>query len=125
MNRKDTKHFSGGFIPAELKTSKPRGCTVSVDWKNTSDREESLSDPRWDKRSPTKEKQMKNTKSSPQHTSSALVADARELITRSKPSNFQKIIFGASSTSKSTVVERKSSKTDKPQTETAGSTTAT
>ena len=54
MSRKDTKNFAGGFIPAELKTSKPRGRTVSVDWKNTSDREETLSDPRWHKRPPTK-----------------------------------------------------------------------
>ena len=49
MSREDTKNFAGGFIPAELKTKKPRGRTVSVDWKNTSDREESLSDPRWHK----------------------------------------------------------------------------
>ena len=68
---------------------------------------------------------MKNTKSSTQYNSTALVADARELITRSKQSNFAKIIFGVSSISKSTVVERKSQKTDKPQTETARSTTAT
>ena len=122
MSRKDTKNFSGGFFPAEMK-KKPRGRTVSVDWKNTSDREESLSDPRWHNRPPTKAKQLKNTKSSPENTSTTLVADARELITRSKQSSFPKIISGDSSTSKSTVVERKSSKTDKPQTEPAPQTT--
>ena len=68
---------------------------------------------------------MKNTKSSPQYTSTALVPDAREMITRPKQSNFPKITFGDSSLSKSTVVERENSKTDKPQTETARSITAT
>ena len=115
MSRKDTKSFAGGFIPAELKTSKRRGRTVSVDWKNTSDREESLSDPRWHERPPTNGKQktnepMKKTKSSPQYTSTELVTDARNLITRPKHSNFPKIIFGDSTTSNSTVVERKTHK---------------
>ena len=33
MSRKETKNFSGGFIPAELKTNKPRGRTdFSLDW---------------------------------------------------------------------------------------------
>ena len=119
MSRKDTKNFSGGFFPAELKTTKPRGRTVSVDWRNTSDREESLSDPRWHKRPPTKEKQMKKTKSSPQYNSTAQVSDARKLITRPKHSISPKIIFGDSSTSKPTVVERNISQTAKPQTDTA------
>ena len=48
MSREEAKDFSGGFIPAESKTNKPRGRTeVSLDWQNASDREESLSDPRW------------------------------------------------------------------------------
>ena len=46
MSRKDTKNFSGGFIPAELKTTKPRGRIVLVDWRNTSDREESDHEPK-------------------------------------------------------------------------------
>ena len=125
MSRTDTKNISGGFIPAELKTTKPRGLTVSVDWRNTSDREESLSDQRWHKRPPTKDKQMKKIKSSPQSTSTAQVADARELIPRPKQSNFPKIIFGDSSTSKPTVVERNSSQTAKSQTDTARSNIAT
>ena len=44
MRKKRTKNFAGGFIPAEIKTTKPRGRTVSVDWKNTSEREESFSE---------------------------------------------------------------------------------
>ena len=125
MSRKDTKNFSGGFIPAELETMKPCGRTVSVDWRNTSDREESLSDPRWRKRPPTKDKQMKKIKSSPQSISTAQLTDARELIPRPKHSTFPKILFGDSSTPKPTVVERDSSETAKPQTDTARSNTAT
>ena len=54
---------------------------------------------------------MKKTKSSPQYTSIAQVTDARELITRPKHSNFPKLIFGDSSTSKPTLVEKNSSQT--------------
>ena len=144
MSRKETKDFSGGFIPAELKTNKPRGRTeISLDWQNTSDREESLSDPRWYKRPPIKGKQMNNTKSLTPSTSTASVADTRELIPRSKQSNFPKIIFGGSPTSKTTVVERRvreqinrkrkqpgrlhphKQRTTQAETETAKSTTAT
>ena len=49
MSRKDTRNFTGGFISKELKTNEPRGRAVSVDWTNTSDREENLSDPKWHK----------------------------------------------------------------------------
>ena len=125
MSRKDTKNLAGGFSPAELKTTKPRGRTVSVDWKNTSDREESFSDPRWHKRPPTKDKQMKKTESSPQSNSTAQVTDARDLITGSKHTKFSKIIFGNSPTSKSTVTERCISQTIKPQSDTARSKIAT
>ena len=126
MSRKETKKCSGGFFPTELKTNKPRGRTdISLDWQNASDREESLSDPRWHKRPPTKGKQTKNTKSPTPSTSTASVADARELITKSKQLTFPKIIFGGISTSKTTVVDRKSPKTDKPKTEAARSTTST
>ena len=72
-----------------------------------------------------KGKQRKNTKSPTPSTSTASVTDARQLITKSKQSNFPKIIFGGSSTSKTTVVDRQSPKTDKPETETARATTAT
>ena len=93
ISRKDTKNFAGGFIPTVLKSTKPRGRTVSVDWKNTSDREESLSDPWWHKLPPTKDKQTKKTKSSPQPTSTAQVTDAKELITGSKHIKFPKMQF--------------------------------
>ena len=53
------------------------------------------------------------------------MTDARELITRPKHSNFPKTIFGDSSTSKPTVVERNISQTAKPQTDTARSNIAT
>ena len=49
MSRKDTRNFTGGFISKELKTNESRGRAVSVDWTNTSDREENLSDPKWPK----------------------------------------------------------------------------
>ena len=84
MSRKDTKIFTGRIFPSDLKTTKPRARTASVDWKNTSDRGESLSDPRWHKRPPTKDKQMKKTKLSPQYQPIAQVTDARDLITGSK-----------------------------------------
>ena len=57
MSRKETKGFKGGFIPPELKSSEPRGRNESTqNWQGPSDREESLSDPRWHKRPPTKGK---------------------------------------------------------------------
>ena len=116
MSTREMKNFSGGFIPAALKTNKPRGRTdISLDWQNASDRVESLSEPRWHKRPPTKGKQMKNTKSPTPSNSTASVADARELITKSKQSNFPKTNFGGSSTLKTTVVDRKSPKMDKPR----------
>ena len=68
---------------------------------------------------------MKKTKSSPQYTSTAQVTDARELITRPKHSNFPKLIFGDSSTSKPTLVEKKQFTNVKPQTGTARSNIAT
>ena len=91
MSQKDTRNFTGGFIMSDLKTNKPRGRAVSVDWTNTSDREKSLSDPRWHKRPPTKEKQMKKTKSSPQHQPTTKKIDARNLITGTKSTNSQRL----------------------------------
>ena len=85
ISRKDTRNFTGGFIPSDQKTTKPRGRTVSVDWTITSDREESLSDPRWHKRPPTKEKRMNKTKTK--------VIDARNLITGTKSTKFPKIFL--------------------------------
>ena len=55
MSHKETKGFQGGFIPSELKSTEPRGRKESTqNWQGSSDREESLSDPRWHKRPPTK-----------------------------------------------------------------------
>ena len=126
MSRKETKVFSGGFIPAELKANKPHGNTeTSLDWQDSSDREESLSVPRWHKRPPNKGKQMKSPKSPTSSSSTASVADARELIARTKQSNFPKIIFGGSSSPKTTVVKRKSPRIDTPKIETARLTTTT
>ena len=87
MSRKHTRNFTGSFIPKELKTNEARGRAVSIDWTNTSDREESLSDPRWHKRPPTKDRQMKKNKSSPKHTPTTKVIDARNLITGTKLQN--------------------------------------
>ena len=97
-SQKDTRNFTGGFIPKELKTNEPRGRAVSFDWTNTSDREESLSDPRWHKRPQTKDRQMKKNKSSPQHTPTTKVIDARNLITGTKTTKFPKIFFGDTET---------------------------
>ena len=47
MSRKDTKGFKGGFNPTELQSSETRGRNKSTEnWQGSSDREESLSDPR-------------------------------------------------------------------------------
>ena len=53
----ETKGFKEGLNPPELKTNKSRGRKESTQqWQGSSDREESLSDPRWLKWPPTKEK---------------------------------------------------------------------
>ena len=55
MSRKETKGFKRGFIPPELKSTEPRGRNEATqNWQGSSDREESLSDPRWHKRPPTR-----------------------------------------------------------------------
>ena len=50
--------------------------------------------PRWHKRPPTKDKQTKKTKSSPQYQPTTKVIDARNLISGTKSTKFPKIIFG-------------------------------
>ena len=63
MSRKETKDFTGGSNPSELKTNKPRGRTETLlDWQGSSDRKESISDPMWLKRPPKKGEQMKSPK---------------------------------------------------------------
>ena len=57
MSRKEIKGFKGGFIPTELQSTETRGQNESMEnWQGSSDREESLSDPRWHKKPPTKGK---------------------------------------------------------------------
>ena len=93
--RHDVNHFKGGSIPDEVKTFKPRRRKEekSSSWQGTSDREESLSDPRWHKRPSTARKQKQTattTTSSPKNT----VKDAREPPVK----NFPKIIFNEETT---------------------------
>ena len=64
MNGKtDVSNFKGGFIPDEVKTLEPqvRKDEETSNWQESSDREESLSDPRWHKRPPTTRKQNQQT----------------------------------------------------------------
>ena len=63
MSRKETKDFTGGFNPSEVKTNLPRGRTETLlNWQGSFDRKESISDPMWLKRPPNKGEQMKNPK---------------------------------------------------------------
>ena len=91
MSRKETKGFEGGFIPPELKTNESRSRKESTqNWQGSSDRKESLSDPRWHKRPPTKAKKGKPdlTKSPQQEfhdtSSTTPVRDAREKLSAKK-----------------------------------------
>ena len=90
MSRNETKGFKGGFIPPKLKSTEPRGRKESTqNWQGSSDREESLSDLRWHKRPPTKEKKGNPdlTKSPQQeHDTSTTtpVRDAREVLSAKK-----------------------------------------
>ena len=60
MSRKETKGFKGGFIPPDLKKNESRSRKESTqNWQDSSDREESLSDPRWHKK-PKKGKKGKH-----------------------------------------------------------------
>ena len=103
MNRKpETRGFKGGFIPTELKSTDTKGqnSKSATLWQGSSDREESLSDPRWHKRPPTKGKKA-NTNSPKQSNteSTTKIHEAREVITKKKTeetrqnSNFSKTIF--------------------------------
>ena len=64
MNRKqDVRKYKDAFIPDDVNSLNPRGRTEEklLNWQGTSDREESLSDPRWHKRPPTKKKATATT----------------------------------------------------------------
>ena len=86
MSRKETKGFKKGFIPPELKSTEPRGRNESTqNWQGSSDREESLSDPRWHKRPPTRGKKgnsdVKKSSQQEHDTSTTTpVRDAREVL---------------------------------------------
>ena len=60
--RTEFRGFKGGFIPSELKNTKTNEQNTKTDtqWQGSSDREGSLSDPRWHKRPPTKGKKTEN-----------------------------------------------------------------
>ena len=96
MSRKDTKGFKGGFIPTELKSSEARGRIASREnWHGSSDREESLSDPRWHKKPPNKgkkghpEAQMSPQQAHLQQTSTP-VRDPREILSTKKIDTIKK-----------------------------------
>ena len=94
MNQKqDLRQYKGGFIPDEVKPLNPRGRNEEklLYSQGTSDREESLSDPRWYKRPPTKKKATANTSETTQKD----VKHAREILS-SRPlpvKNFPTITF--------------------------------
>ena len=81
------KDFTGGFIPKEQKEerSPPGELKIKNKWKGESDKEESLSDPRWHRRPPSKRQSESKTKPE-------AVKDTRENIKR-KPATFPKIVF--------------------------------
>ena len=114
--RSDTRGFKGGFIPTELKSADTEGknSRAATQWQGSSDREESLSDPRWHKKPPTKGKRA-NTNSPKQTTTegNAKVQDAREVIIKKKieetrpKSNFPKIIFSDDQEKRNSPAEKK------------------
>ena len=79
MSRKpDVKQYKSAFIPDEVKSLNPRGRKEEKldNWQGTSDREESLSDPRWNKRPPMKKKTPTSTPAS----TTTSIKDARDLL---------------------------------------------
>ena len=138
MSRKaESKGFNGGFIPPELKSTETRGRKESASqWQGLSDREESLLDPRWNKRPPIKGKKTTTNKTTtPEHSASTvqLVQDAGELFSSEKKqeTSFPKNVFGDDSTSiKTKVISKQKPKimlkmTCAAQTETINSVMAT
>ena len=101
--RTETCGFKGGFIPTELESTDPNKQNNKTDtqWQGSSDREESLSDPRWhNKRPPKKGKKTNNNSPKQSNTESTTkVQDAREIIPKKKieercqKSKFPKIMF--------------------------------
>ena len=87
MKKQNMKEFTGGFIPKQQNGERmsPTEHTNKNHCQGESDREESLSDPRWHKRLP-------NTKQSDRKQKPATVKDARENL-KQKPATFPKLVF--------------------------------
>ena len=141
MSRKtEAKGFKGGFIPPELKTNESRSQKeLTQNWQGSIDCEESLLDSRWHKQPPTKGKKGKSelTKFPQQElhktSSTTSVLDAREVLSAKKKtetttkSNFPKIIFTDTNTSRNTTAKPTQSditKTTQTQTEPQNTITA-
>ena len=98
------KGFKESFIPSEMKSTDTRARKESaLQWQGSSDREESLSDPRWHKRPPIKGKKTTTAQTAtPDHSSSTVqvVQDAKELLSSKKKQErkFPRIVFGDYST---------------------------
>ena len=92
--RSETRSFKGGFIPTEIKSSvsPKQSIEATTSLQGSSDRDESLSDPRWHKKPPVKGK--KNSPQTSKAESTTQVQDAREIIKKAeetrKKSNFPK-----------------------------------
>ena len=87
MSRKDIKELKGGFIPTELKSPDTRGRNASTG--NWQDREESLADPRWHKRPPTRGKkgyfeEKKSSQLEKPNQTLTPVRNAREILSTKK-----------------------------------------
>ena len=117
MNKRpETRGFKGGFIPTELKSTDRKGQNneSTTQWQESSDREESLSDPRWHTRPPAKGKKANTSSPKQSKTESATkVQDAREVITQKKAeetpkkSNFPKITFNDNKEEQTNQTEQK------------------
>ena len=86
---RDSK-VASSLMTDDVKTLELRG-RRKFQWQCSSDRKESLSDPRWKKRKPATRKPKSATTSPP-----TAVKDARELLLAQpkKQSNFPKVVFG-------------------------------
>ena len=108
--RPETRGLKGGFIPSDA--SEPNKKTDTTQWQGSSDREESLSDPRWHKRPTTKGKKANNNShKQPNAENTTKIQDARELIAKKKVEetpkkpNFPKIFFTNTQTEQTNLTE--------------------
>ena len=122
--RPEPRGFKGGLIPTKLKSTDPKGQNTesATQWRGSPDREESLSDPRWHERQPTK---GKNANASLPKTSSnettIKIHDAQEVIPQKKAEEtrkkkkFPKIIFSDNQAVQNSQTEHRKI-TDNPET---------